>query len=105
MVGVKTQPLPRKERAKVIEYWKDYQDCYGLFGERRGVVALKQVSPDWGPVVKQAIGCPASAWARLAAKVGEVEATQFLENEWGQKIPKEVIEAGLIQKARFSHMS
>jgi hypothetical protein len=41
----------------------------------------------------------------LAAKVGEVEATHFLENEWGQKIPKEVIEAGLLQKARFAHSS
>jgi len=56
-------------------------------------------------VVKQATGCLASAWARLAAKVGEVEATRFLENEWGQKIPKEVIEAGLMQKARFAHMN
>jgi hypothetical protein len=42
---------------------------------------------------------------RLAAKVGEVEATLFLENEWGQKIPKEVIEAGLLQKTRFGHIS
>jgi len=56
-------------------------------------------------VVKQANGCLASVWARLAAKVGEVEATHFLENEWGQAIPKEVIEAGLLQKARFSPMS
>jgi len=55
--------------------------------------------------VKQARGCLASAWARLAAKVGEVEASHFLENEWGEKIPKEVIEAGLMQKARFAHMS
>ena len=56
-------------------------------------------------MVKQANGCLASAWARLAAKVGEVEATHFLEDEWGQKIPKEVIEVGLLQKARFEHMS
>jgi len=56
-------------------------------------------------VLKQATGCLAGAWARLAAKVGEVEATHFLENEWGQKIPKEVIEVGLMQKARFAHMS
>ncbi len=26
----------RKERAQVTEYWKDYQSCTGLFGERRG---------------------------------------------------------------------
>ena len=94
----------RKEHAKVTEYWKDYQDCAGLFGERLGVVPYKQLSPDWRPVVKQATGCLASAWARLAAKVGEVEATRFLENEWGQEIPKGVIEAGLIQKARFAHI-
>ena len=56
-------------------------------------------------MVKQAAGCMASAWARLAAKVGEVEATHFLENEWGQKIPKEVIEAGLLRKAIFSHLA
>ncbi|MCK4446286.1 MAG: hypothetical protein KAW56_04310, partial [Candidatus Marinimicrobia bacterium] len=51
--------------------------------------------------VKQATGCLASAWARLAAKVGEIEATRFLENEWECKIPEKVIEAGLMQKARF----
>jgi len=56
-------------------------------------------------VVKQATGCLASAWARLAARVGEVEATRLLENEWGYKIPEKVIEAGLLQKARFGHMS
>jgi hypothetical protein len=56
-------------------------------------------------VVKQATECLASAWARLAARVGEVAATCFLEDEWGQEIPKEVIEAGLMQKARFAHMS
>jgi len=95
----------RKERAKVIEYWKDYQDCYELFGERRGVLPVKQLSPDWRPMVKQANGCLASAWARLAAKVGEVEATRFLEHEWGCKIPEQVIEAGLLQKARFEHLS
>jgi len=33
------------------------------------------------------------------------EASYFLENEWGCKIPKEVIENGLPQKARFGHMS
>ena len=95
----------RKERAEVTEYWKDYQGCDGLFGERQGVLPVKQLSPEWRPVVKQATGCLASAWARLAAKVGEVEATRFLENEWGQEIPREVIEAGLMEKARFSHMS
>ena len=42
---------------------------------------------------------------KAAAKVGEVEATHFLENEWGQKIPKEVIETGLMQEARFAHMN
>jgi hypothetical protein len=41
----------------------------------------------------------------LAAEVGEVEASHFLENEWGQKIPKEVIEAGLLKKARFQHLN
>lgn len=56
-------------------------------------------------MVKQATGCMASAWARLAAQIGEENATRFLENEWGQKIPKEVIEAGLMQKARFGHLN
>jgi acyl carrier protein phosphodiesterase len=62
-------------------------------------------TPDWRPVVKQARGCLASAWARIAAKAGEVEATHFRENEWSEKIPAEVIEASLLQKARFAHMS
>ena len=47
----------------------------------------------------------ASAWARLAADVGEVNATLILEKEWGHKIPNKVIEAGLLHKARFAHMS
>lgn len=102
---VNPESATRKERAKVTEYWKDYQDCYGLFGEPRGLLPVKQLSPDWRPVVKQATGCLASAWARLAANVGEVEATRFLENEWECKIPERVIEAGLLQKARFGHMS
>jgi len=51
------------------------------------------------------MGCMASAWARLAAKVGEVEATRFLEHEWGCKIPEQVIKAGLMQKARFGHLN
>jgi len=102
---VNPESATRKERAKEIDYWQDYQSCYGLFGERKGVLPVKQLSSDWRPVVKQATGCLASAWARLAARVGEVEATRFLENEWGQKIPEEVIEAGLMQKARFAHMS
>jgi hypothetical protein len=56
-------------------------------------------------MIKQATGCLASAWARLAAKVGEIEAMHFLESEWGGKIPQEVIEAGLLQKARFTHLN
>jgi acyl carrier protein phosphodiesterase len=62
-------------------------------------------SPDWRPVMKQARGCLASAWARLAAKVGEIEASHFLENEWGEKIPEEVIEAGLLREPRFAHLN
>jgi len=46
--------------------------------------------------VKQASGCLASAWARLSAKIGEIEAIHFLEDEWGQKVPEEVVEAGLM---------
>ena len=95
----------RKERAKETDYWKDYQSCYGLFGERQGVLPVKQLSPDWRPVVKQAKGCLASAWARLAADVGDANATRILEKEWECKIPEKVIEAGLLQKARFAHMS
>ena len=37
---------------------------------------------------------------RLAADVGEAEATIILEREWRDEIPKRVIEAGLIRKAR-----
>ena len=95
----------RKERAKVTEYWKDYQDCTGLFGERLGVLPYRQLSPDWRTIVKQATGCMASAWARLAADVGDANATLIIEKEWESEIPEKVIGAGLLQKARFSHMS
>ena len=56
-------------------------------------------------MVKQATGCLASAWAKLAADIGDDGATLILEKEWECKIPKKVIEAGLMQKARFAHMS
>jgi len=102
---IKSGSATRRERAKVIDYWKDYQDCGGLFGERRGVLPYKQSSPDWQPLVKQAVGCVASAWARLAADVGEADATLILEKEWEHGIPQKVIEAGLLQKARFGHMN
>lgn len=95
----------RKERAKVMEYWKDYQDCCKLFGVRQGVLPVKQLSFDWKPMVKQAAGCMASAWARLAADMGDANAMRFLEGVWGCKLPEKVIEAGLLQKARFAHMS
>ncbi len=102
---VNPESATRKERAKVTEYWRDYQDCYGLFGERRGVLPVKQLTPDWRRVVKQANGCLASAWARLAADIGDANATLVLEKEWECEIPRKVIEAGLMQKARFGHMS
>ena len=50
-------------------------------------------------------GILASAWARLAADVGEANATLILGEEWGHGIPDKVIEAGLLKKARFAHMS
>ncbi len=95
----------RKENAKATTYWKDYQDCARLFGEQYGVLPYKQLSLDWQRLVPQAIGCMASAWARLAADVGDLNATLILEKEWGAPLPKEVIEAGLLLKARFTHMS
>jgi hypothetical protein len=45
----------------------------------------------------------ASAWARLAADVGDANATLILEKEWGCKIPEKVVEGGSIQKVRFGH--
>jgi hypothetical protein len=47
----------------------------------------------------------ASAWSRLAADVGDVNATLILGEAWECKVPEKVIEAGLLQKARFAHMS
>ena len=70
-----------------------------------GVLPFKQLSPDWRPLVKQANGCLESAWARLAADIGDANATRILEKEWECKIPEKVIEAGLLQKAPFAHMS
>lgn len=72
---------------------------------RRGVLPYKQLSPEWQLLVPQAAGCMASAWARLAADVGDLNATIILEKEWGHGIPQNVIEAGLLQKARFAHLS
>jgi hypothetical protein len=47
----------------------------------------------------------ANAFARLAADIGDANATLILEKEWECKIPEKVIEAGLMIKARFAHMS
>ena len=46
-----------------------------------------------------------NAFARLAADVGDANATRILEKEWECKIPEKVIEAGLLQKARFGHLN
>ena len=94
----------RKERAQVTEYWRDYQSCAGLFGRRWGVLPYKQLNRDWQPLVKQAAGCMGSAWARLAADIGESKATAIIEREWEADIPSKVIEAGLLQKPRFAHV-
>jgi len=40
----------------------------------------------------------ASVWTRLPVRVGEVEITRLLENEWEFKIPEKIIEVGLLQK-------
>ena len=56
-------------------------------------------------LVTQANGCEASAWAMLAVDVGDVNATLILEKECGHNISQEVIEARLLRKARFAHMS
>jgi hypothetical protein len=95
----------RKERAKVTDYWKDFQDCALLFGQRRGILPYKQTSKEWRPLVKQSGGCLASAWARIAAKEGDELATRILELECGHRIPRKIIEAGLLQKARYAHLS
>ena len=89
----------------VTEYWKCYQDCAELFGERLGILPYKQLSSDWQSLVKQANGCMANAWARLAVDVGDIKATRYLEMEWDCKLPDKVIEAGSLQKARFAHLS
>jgi len=47
----------------------------------------------------------ASAWARLAVDIGDANATRILEEAWGCKIPQQAIEAGLMRKGRFAHMS
>jgi len=41
----------------------------------------------------------------LATDVGESNATLILEKEWEHGIPSKVIEAGLLQKARFKHLN
>jgi hypothetical protein len=95
----------RRERAKVMDYWKDYQYCSGLFGMRQGVLPNKQVNDAWRPLLKQALGCLVSAYAQLAADVGDVNTILLLEKEWGAPVPKEVVEQGLTYKTRFAHLS
>ncbi len=80
----------RKERAKSTEYWIVYQSCAGLFGERQGVLPYRQLSPDWQKLVKQASGCEASAWAMLAADVGESAVATELKKEYLKEHLKEV---------------
>ena len=62
-------------------------------------------SGDWQPLVPQAIGCMANAWARLAADAGDDNDTRILEKEWDGSLPVKVIEAGKLQRARFAHLS
>ncbi len=102
---VNPETATRKERAKVTDCWKCYQDCVVLFGERRGVLPYRQLNPDWQSLLPQAAGCLGSALARLAVDVGNAEAIRSLEREWHAPLPPEVIEAGLMNKARFSHLS
>ena len=102
---VNPDSVTRKERAQATEYWMVYQSCSVLFGKRQGILPYKQLNPDWRTLVKQANGCEASAWAMLAADVGDANATHILERECGHNITQEIIEAGLLKKARFAHMS
>ena len=95
----------RKERAQVMDYWASYQKCNTLFGEQIGVFPHRESSHDWKPLVKQAEGCMASAWSRLAADIGDEKATLYLEAEWGQILPDNIIKAGILQKAKFAHLS
>jgi hypothetical protein len=95
----------RKERAKVADYWKDFQDCAPLFGKRQGILPYKQQKPDWKPLVRQSDGCLASAWARLAANEDDQIATELLQLECGHRIPRKIIEAGIQLKARYAHLS
>mgnify|MGYP006910766077 CR=1 FL=1 len=91
---------PRNPLARILTLiWDQFSSVVSL------LTVFKQISLDWRPVVKQAVGCLASAWARLAADVGDADATLIIEKEWECKIPEKVIEAGLLQKARFAHMS
>ncbi|MFC1871029.1 hypothetical protein ACFLYF_01310 [Chloroflexota bacterium] len=87
-----------------MPYWKDYQSCAELFGERMGVLPYKQSSPDRQLLLKQAVGCLASEWAKLAAEVGEGKATKLLKLYWGAPLPMKVIEAGLQRKPSFAHI-
>ncbi len=102
---VKAGSATRKERCQETDYWKYYQNCTPLFGERRGVLPFKQLCSDWRPLVVQSNGLLVSAWARIAANEGDEIATKLLELECGHRIPKSIIAAGLTQKARFAHMS
>jgi len=69
------------------------------------LIVFRQLSPDWRPIAEQAARCMASSWARVAADIGDANATLILEKQWGCKIPEKIIEAGLLQKARLAHMS
>ena len=78
----------RKERAKPTDYWKVYQECTSLFGERRGVLPYKNLNPNWRQLLAQAVGCLGSAFARLAVDVGDVEAVTRVQahGEAGERV-------------------
>ena len=91
--------FPRNGLPKILRpIWDQFSSGISL------TTLFEHLSPDWRPVVKQANGCMGGAWARLAADVGDANATLILEKEWECRIPDKVIEAGLLQKARFGHM-
>ena len=66
---------------------------------------MNQTMGDWQPLVKQAAGCLASAWARLAAEVGEQEAIRVLECFWKQAIPEPIIKDGFARKGLYTKLN
>ena len=94
------EPFPGQRLDDTELYYSEKRPYWGSCIRR----VNNQLSPEYQALVSQSNGCLASALARLVADVGKASAMILLERECGHDIPRQVIEEGLLRKAKFAHM-